>query len=212
LAIPKPQLVLLVPVLFLVRRSWPALAGYAAAVGALVAASLPVFGVEGWMRYVGVIAPWVVAGDHNFPITGQTVYSLRGLLEAGPGGRPVAVAVLAAVALGAVASLSLRSGQPRLDMAFAVAASLVLSPYQNLHDLVLLLLPGIAVAGAAHEGELRRPRLGLAVLLVAYVAINLTAVAGAQFAALAAVSLALYLAWERLAPAPSARTTPSPAT
>lgn len=212
LAVAKPQLVLMVPMLFLVRRSWSALAGYASTLLALVVASLPAFGVDGWLRYLGVITPWIVAGDRNFPITGQTVYSLRGLLEAGPGGRPFAVAVLAIASLATVASLAWRATRPALDFAFVVAASLVLSPYQNLHDLSLLVLPGIAVVAAARRGGLRSPRVGILVVLVAYTLVDLTAVAGPQAAALAAFAVALYLAWERLGPRPRAATTTNPAT
>lgn len=198
LAVAKPQLLLLVPLLFVVRRSWRALAGYAGAALALVLVSLPLFGVQGWVAYVGVIAPWVVSGDHNFPITGQTVYSLRGLLELAPGGRPVALILLAGVALATVASLASRAAPRGLDLAFTVAASVVLSPYQNLHDLSLLVLPGVALAGLAGQGDLRHPRTGITVLLLGYLAVDLAAVVGPRSAALAAVGLALYLGWECL--------------
>ena len=198
LAIVKPQLLLLLPVLFIVQRHWRALAGYFAAAGALLAASLPFFGVAGWVSYIGVIAPWAVSGSQDFPITGQTVYSMRGLLEAAPGGAPLAAGVLAIVAVGAVALLSMRSRSPGLDLAFAVAVSLLLSPYQNLHDLSLLVMPAIAVAGMAQQGILQRPRLGMAVVLLAYLLGNVTEVLGPHLAALGVLALSVYLGWERL--------------
>jgi hypothetical protein len=198
LALAKPQLLILVPLLFLVRRSWRALAGYAGAALALVLASLPLFGVEGWAAYVGKISPWVVAGDHNFPITGQTVYSLRGLLELAPGGRPVALLLLAVVAVATILSLAWRAAPRGLDLAFVASASLVLSPYQNLHDLSLLVLPGVALAGLARQGVLRHPRAGITLLLIGYLAVDLAALVGPRPAALSGFALALYLGWERL--------------
>ncbi|MDQ6748039.1 MAG: DUF2029 domain-containing protein [Candidatus Dormibacteraeota bacterium] len=202
LAISKPQLLLLIPVVFVVRRSGRALAGYAAGAGGLLIASLPFFGIRGWAAYIGVIAPWVVSGDRHFPITGQTVFSLRGLLEGAPGGRPVALVLLVLAAVAAVVIIAARPPTPGLDMAFAVSASLLLSPYQNLHDLSLLLLPGLATVALARQGALRHPGTGVAILLVAYVAVDLTLQIGPQAAALTSLVLTLYLGWESLGPGP----------
>jgi hypothetical protein len=198
LAVVKPQLAILVPALFVVRRSWRAVLGYVGAAGGLVLVSLPFFGIQGWLGWLRVVGPWAIAGDRDFPITGQTVYSLRGLLEGMPGGRPAALGALALVALGVLALVALRQSQPALDMALVVAASLVLSPYQNLHDLALLVVPGVVIAGLGRGGALRSPRLGAIVCGVAYVAVELTTALGPHVAALAGLLVAGYLASERL--------------
>jgi hypothetical protein len=212
LAVAKPQLVLLVPLLFLARRSWRALAGYGLSAAALVLVSLPAFGFAGWLRYLAVIAPWLGTGDQHFPISGQTVFSLRGLLESAPGGRPVAVVVLALAALAALAVVVARPALPGLDFAFILGVSLVLSPYQNLHDLSLLVLPGVAVVAAAHRGTTRAPAAGLVIALAAYLLIDLATVLGPRSAALAACAVALYLGWATFSgghPRGSARSSPA---
>jgi hypothetical protein len=203
LAVVKPQLALLVPALFMVRRSGRALLGYAATAGGLVLLSLPFFGIQGWLGWLRVVGPWAVAGDRDFPISGQTVYSLRGLLEGMPGGRPAALIVLGLLALGVLALIAVRERRPALDMALVVAASLVLSPYQNLHDLALLVVPGVAIGGLGRGGALRSPRLGAAVVALAYAAIELTTALGPQVAALAALLVTGYLVSERLRSIPA---------
>ena len=74
----------------------------------------------------------------------------------------ILVLLLALVAL----SLSWRPDKPRLDFALAIAASLVLSPHQNVHDLALLVIPGFALADLALAGSLRWPRPPRLVLAV----------------------------------------------
>jgi len=202
LALVKPQLMLLVPVLFLARRAWPALAAFGSTAAGLGLVSLAAFGPAALIGYAGVIGGWAVGGTQAWPITGQTVYSLRGVLESIPGGRLPALGVLV-VLLGLVAlSLAWRPHVPRLDMAVAVAASLALSPYQNLHDLLLLVLPGLAVADLALAGRLRWPAAAAAVLALGYAGVNLTLLLGTRTAAAACLALAGYLVLERLAVRP----------
>ena len=156
----KPQLLLLVPVLFLIRGSWRAIASYLGIAFVLALTSLAVFGVDGIASYLRVVLPWLAGGAQNFPITGQSVYSLRGFLEGLPGGHSTALAILAALLILAAAVLAVSRPGRELEFAAAVAFSLALSPYQNLHDLVLLALPAyvfvrgggwlaLVVAGAA---------------------------------------------------------------
>ncbi|MGH7777350.1 MAG: glycosyltransferase 87 family protein [Candidatus Dormibacterales bacterium] len=202
LAMVKPQLLLLVPLLFLARRAWRALAGFGIVAGALLAVSAGAFGLAGLVRYLGVIGPWAAGGTHAWPITGQTVYSLRGALEHLPGGHLPALA-LVALLLGLVAlSLLWRPDRPRLDMAVAVAGSVALSPYENLHDLTLLLVPGFAVASLAASGSLRWPAAGLATLGLGWAAVQAIPVLGPAPAAAAVLALAGYLVAERLAVRP----------
>src|SRR5207248_10279889 len=97
--------------------------------------------------------------------TDTAVYSLRHILEILPGGGKVVAFVILVVLLALVAlSLSWRPDKPRLDFALAIAASLVLSPHQNVHDLALVVIPGFVRADLALAGQLRWPHAAAAVL------------------------------------------------
>src|SRR5207237_9051961 len=103
--------------------------------------------------------------------TDPAVYSLRNILEAVPGGGKVVAFVILILLLALVAlSLSWRPDKPRLDFALAIAASLVLSAHQNVHDLALLVIPAFALAVLALAGQLRRPPVAVAVPVVSYAA------------------------------------------
>jgi GT2 family glycosyltransferase len=207
LALSKPQLLLLIPVLFLARRAWRALAGFAAVVAALGLVSVIGFGLSAVGSYLNSVGAWAFGG--KLPTGGQlvytdtAVYSLRNILEALPGGGKVVAFVILVLLLALVAlSLSWRPDKPRLDFALAVAASLVLSPHQNVHDLALLVIPGFALADLALAGQLRWPRAAAAVLVVAYAAINLTLAINLWSAALGALLVAAYLTVERMSVRP----------
>src|SRR5260370_35256650 len=83
---------------------------------------------------------------------------------------PILVLLVAVVAV----SLGWVTENPRLDFALAIAASLALSPHQNIHDLALLVIPGFALADLALAGKLRWPRVPAPVLVFAYAAISRT--------------------------------------
>ncbi|MDQ2942378.1 MAG: glycosyltransferase 87 family protein [Candidatus Dormibacteraeota bacterium] len=207
LALAKPQLLLLIPVLFLARRAWRALAGFGAVLAGLGLVSLAGFGFSAVWSYLGAVGAWAIGG--KLPTGGQlvytdtAVYSLRNILEALPGGgRAVALVILALLLALTALSLSWRPDKPRLDFALAVAASLVLSPHQNVHDLALLVIPGFALADLALAGQLRWPRVAAAVLAIAYAAINMTLAINLWSAAVGALLLAAYLTVERMSVRP----------
>ena len=207
LALAKPQLLLLIPVLFLARRAWRALAGFAAVLAGLGALSVLTFGFGAVVTYLTSVGAWAITGrlpnTDQLVYTDPAVYSLRNVLEAVPGGGKVVAFVILVVLLGFVAlSLSWRPDKPRLDFALAIAASLVLSPHQNVHDLALLVIPGFALADLALAGGLRWSHAAVAVLFFAYAAIDLTLTINFWSAAVGALALATYLAVERLAVRP----------
>jgi hypothetical protein len=202
LALLKPQMVLVLPLLFLARRSWRAIIGFGTAVLGLVVASLAVFDLGVWADYVRVVGPWASGGPNAFPITRQTASSLRGLLEVAPGGRPVALLTLAIFLVLVFATLGWKARGSTLDLGFAMAASVVLSPYLNFHDLALLVVPGFALAALARSGELVRPRLGWSVMAFSYLAIEFSTRIGLYWSAIGAIALTLYLASERLSIGP----------
>ena len=163
LALAKPQLLLLVPILFLARRAWRALAGFVAVIAAFGVVFVAAFGIGPVLDYINSVGRWALGG--KLPTNGlivysdSAIYSLRNLLEALPGGaQGVGLAVLILLLALVALSLSWRPDKPRLDFALAIAASLVLSPHQNVHDLALLVIPGFALADLALSGNLRWPR------------------------------------------------------
>ena len=207
LALSKPQLLLLIPILFVARRAWRALAGFAAVLVALGLVSVVGFGIGPVITYVTSVGTWAITG--RLPNTGQlvytdpAVYSLRNILEALPGGgKPVAFVILLLLLALVALSLSWRPDRPRLDFALAIAASLVLSPHQNVHDLALLVIPGFALADLALAGQLRWPHVAVGVLFFAYAAIDLTLAINFWSAAVGALAVAGYLTVERMAVRP----------
>jgi Glycosyltransferase family 87/Glycosyl transferase family 2 len=207
LALAKPQLLLLIPLLFIARRAWRALAGFVAVVAALGLVSVIGFGVSAVFKYLGLVGTWAIGG--KLPTNGQLVYtdsaaySLRNILEAVPGvGKYIAFIVLVLLLILAALSLSWRPDKPRLDFALAIAASLVLSPHQNVHDLALMVIPGFALADLALAGQLRSPRAAGVVLAVAYAAINMTLAINLWSAAVGALLVAAYLTFERMSVRP----------
>jgi GT2 family glycosyltransferase len=207
LALAKPQLLLLIPVLFLTRRAWTALAAFAGVLAGLGLLSLATFGAGAVITYLESVGTWAVTGrlpnTHELVYTDPAVYSLRNILEAVPGGGKLVAFVVLLLLLGLVAlSLSWRPDKPRLDFALAIAASIVLSPHQNVHDLSLLIIPGFALADLALDGQLRWPHAAAAVLFFAYAAIDLTLTINFWAAAVGALALAAYLTVERMAVRP----------
>ena len=207
LALAKPQLLLLIPVLFVARRAWRALAAFAGVLAALGLLSIATFGIAPVLAYLSSVGTWALTGrlpnTDQLVYTDPAVYSLRNVLEAIPGGGKFVAFVILVLLLGLVAlSLSWRPDKPRLDFALAIAASLVLSPHQNVHDLALLVIPGFALADLALAGLLRWPHAAAAVLFFAYAAIDLTLTINFWAAAVGALAVAAYLTVERMAVRP----------
>ena len=65
LALAKPQLLLLIPVLFLARRAWRALAGFAAVVAALGLVSVVGFGFSAVWAYLRDVGTWAAEVKHR---------------------------------------------------------------------------------------------------------------------------------------------------
>ena len=204
LTLPRFHLVLLLPVLFLVRRAWRALAFVVTGTAAVVLATLPFTGLGAWVDYAGVLLPAIQHGNRGFAEAEQAPYALRGLIEAVAGASALDVILPALLLLGVAAVIALKPSAPRLDMALVAVASLDASLHQNLHDLTLVLVALILVAGALAAGRLRHPRLGWAAIAAGYAGADL-ALFSPLLPALALQVLLAYLLLERLRaePAPS---------
>ena len=196
----KPQLVLLLPLLLLVRRSWRAVAAFGAGCVLLLLLSLAAFGPAACLAWLQLLAPWAFAGHADFPVDTQAQFSLRGLIQAL--GVPLSFQlVVLALGLLALAVILLRTrADPRLELALAIAGSTALSPYQHAHDLALLIIPGLLLGGALPT--LRHRRLGAAVLMGGWIGLELLLFAPV-LTAIAIVAATVFLAWECLAAGPS---------
>src|SRR5213075_1153608 len=107
LALAKPQLLLLIPILFIARRSWRALAAFAATLAGLGLVSLVGFGIGPVITYLHSVGTWAVTGrlpnTDQLVYTDPAVYSLRNILEAIPGGGKFVAFVILVLLLGLVA-------------------------------------------------------------------------------------------------------------
>jgi len=207
-ALVKPQLILLLPVLFLVRRSWRAIAAFGAGCVLLLLLSLLVYGPAASLAWLRILAPWAFAGQVNFPVDTQSQFSVRGLilLLGVPPGLQLVVLAIGLLALAVV--LLLARADARLELALAILGSMALSPYQHAHDLALLIVPGLLLGGALPV--LRHRRLGAGVLIAGWIGLELLVLAPA-LTALAIVAGTVYLAWECLAARPVAAPRADPA-
>ena len=149
----KPQLALLVPLVFVAHRSGRALAGYGLAAAVLFLLTLPFFGPGGWIDYLRLVLPGLGVGAGQVRI--HSSFSVGGLLPPLLG--------LAVLAAGAVL-VATRRGDRRGDLALAITLSLLLSPYSNAHDVVLL-LPALILAAGLVPWAAAGAYLGAALML-----------------------------------------------
>jgi hypothetical protein len=132
----KPQLFLLAPLAFVVRREWRVLSGMAVGGLALVVASIAMFGFDLW-------ADWLAA----LPSFRETLIR-DGVLDrvVTPAGRaefaglPAWPFLLAGFAIGGAAIYAAAAQLKGAQLAaLIVAASLVASPYAHVHDTIALI-------------------------------------------------------------------------
>src|SRR5207253_10148677 len=91
LALAKPQLLLLIPILFLARRAWRALAAFAGVLAGLGLISVAGFGLGPVTPYLTSFGTWAATGrlpsTVHFVYTDPAFYSLRTILDLLPTGR-----------------------------------------------------------------------------------------------------------------------------
>jgi glycosyl transferase family 87 len=196
LGLVRPHMVLAVPVLYAIRSRGRALPILAETALVVCVFTLPLVGIDNWRAYLQLVLPWLVHGETLKSVAfEQARYSLRGLLDAGGLPAPAVVAVLGAVALAVVVSWLRGAPRREVDVAIAITASVVLSPHQNLHDLLLLAVPLVIAAGMPH----RRQDLAWVAVGTCYLAGD-AALFNPLFAQVGMLVLLAYLCVERVWP------------
>lgn len=200
LTLARPHLVLLLPVLYLVRRSWSAFGALLCGALVLAVVTLPTTGPRAWIDYVRVLTPGVLRGDRGFANAEQAPFALRGLVEAAAGASLLDVFLPLALLVAVALIVARTPSRPLLDFALVTVASFDASLHQNLHDLTLLLVGMIPAAGLLLSGRLRHAAAGWVAIGTCYLSVDLALIN--QLLAAAGVQVLLaYLVWERLAPA-----------
>jgi len=143
----KPQLGFLLIGLLLLRPSARALSGLGLAAAVMLTASLAAFGIAGLTKWMSLLMqdsgtafrPWL---------------SLRSVLLADGLGGWQQYLVLAALAAGLLAMVVLARLDLRRSVAVATAGSLLFAPHVNVHDLSVLVVPGLLLIGARQSRSL----------------------------------------------------------
>jgi hypothetical protein len=146
----------LVGIAWLMTRRWRSIAGAAVAGIAIIAATLPIVGIAGWVDYVTILRSLedVSTGPHNF--------TLGSALEAlGIGAPWTAIATFGGIA-GSVAAVAVaaRRRDPDLAVVVALAGTVLFAPFFHPHYLVALLIPAAYIANRGHWWGYLLPLLG----------------------------------------------------
>lgn len=203
----KPQMVLFPLLAASANRMWRLVLAFALFSGALVLGTLPLFGLDGWLRFAQTLR----AADSFYGVYGvwpMVMYNLKGALtqllgyEHGP-----LISQLSGLALVASAVVTLllwrkpqQPGTPQFDLrlALSVVLGLLFSPHLYAHDALLLVLPALLLARYLHS----QGRLGQAGLflfwpaLFASLELAFDPTLYSRIATLFIVALVLWLGWE----------------
>jgi hypothetical protein len=163
----KPQLGLLVPLALAAGRHWRAFAAAAFSSTALMVASLPLVGLDGWTAFVKLVSAFA-----GYVTTGRwpwrelaSVYAFQSYFAVSP---LIAIFVHSAVAIGAAALVwrAWRGDRPG-KVASLAAATLLISPYLMTYDGLILALP---IAFLLIEAG--RPQLAITVWILSFVPVG----------------------------------------
>jgi hypothetical protein len=158
-------------VLLLARRSWRALGGFASAIAALLAVSLPWVGVDGYRKFLSLLASFTNQGA-KFSAHSELMWNVRGLLtrliERGSLSANnsdswlilkhdalTSRMSLALFAVGLLAVFFARRFPLRIHLALTICITVILSPHGHVHDTILMLVAvGLAWSIAVESGKL----------------------------------------------------------
>jgi hypothetical protein len=163
----KPQLGVLLPLALAAGRHWRAFAAAALSSTALMIASLPLVGLEGWaafMKLASTFAGYVTAGRWPWREL-ASVYAFQSYFAVP---RMIAIVVHLAVAMGAAALVwrAWRGDRPG-KVATLAAATLLIPPYLMTYDGLILARP---IAFLLIEA--RRPQLAITVWILSLVPVG----------------------------------------
>jgi Glycosyltransferase family 87 len=152
----KPQYLPAILVLLVARRSWRALAGFAGAMVALLAVSLPWVGVDGYRKFFSLLASFTNKGA-KFSAHSELMWNVRGLLTRLIERGSLSAAnsdswltlkhdaltsriSLALFACGLLAVVWARKFHLRFHLALTICLMVILSPHGHVHDTILMLV------------------------------------------------------------------------
>lgn len=190
----KPQFAVLAPLLLLVTRQWRALAGVAVSGALLAAASLALLGEGAWLAFIDkTLHPAVFTSSSSDWRSIPSVQIMARTLGL-PGAAGAALhGLVALAAIAGAAFVWIKRRNPRLRVAALAAATLLVTPYLRVYDLVLLALP-IAVLALDETAAALPERIVLAIawLLPAYLLLGRQSIQIGPLASLAVMGLVVW--------------------
>ena len=167
----KPQYLPAIVVLLIARRKWRALGGFAGAMAALLAVSLPWVGVDGYRKFASLLVSFSNEGA-KYSAHSELMWNVRGLLtrliERGSLSATnsdswlvlehdvlTSRIALALFACGLVGVFWARRFPLRIHLALMICVMVILSPHGHVHDTILMLVAvGLAWSVAIESDRL----------------------------------------------------------
>ncbi len=193
----KPQLALLAPLVLILTRRWRALAAAVATTLVLVLAATAIFGIEPWIKFVGVLPQakaWSMDGGPGFEKFASPFAAVR--LAGGSGDTAWLIQLVAAAIAISVLVLVLRKRPGGgAEIALMVAATGLCVPSLGSYEVVILAIPGAwLVSQALAQGWLPYERIALAALYLTPFVMVPAGANGVQLAPLACAALVALVA------------------
>lgn len=152
----KPQYLPAIFVLLVARRSWRALGGFGGATAALLAVSLPWVGVDGYRKFLSLLASFSSEGA-KYSAHSELMWNVRGLLTRLIERGSLSAAdsnswltlkhdaltsriSLALFACGLLAVFLARHFSLQIHIALMICVMVILSPHGHVHDTILMLV------------------------------------------------------------------------
>ncbi len=152
----KPQLIVPLVLVLLMKRRWKTMGGFLGGVAALLLPTWPLLGPLGMVDYTRFILS-SLGWNQQYGMFPETMQNLRALSRWLVGNGPLQLVLLSLFSLAGLAVLvwvwrgKWQPREPRFPLQFAATILLttLLSPHLYIHDLTLWLLPGALLAYAA---------------------------------------------------------------
>jgi Glycosyltransferase family 87 len=167
----KPQYLPAIVVLLIARRKWRALGGFAGAMAALLAVSLPWVGVDGYHKFLSLLLSFSNEGA-KYSAHSELMWNVRGLLTRLIERGTLSAAnsdswlvlkhdaltsriALALFVCGLIGVFWARRFPLRIHLALMICVMVILSPHGHVHDTILMLVAvGLAWSVASNSDRL----------------------------------------------------------